>query len=152
MYKAIKSSVSSKIDIVLECIALVLITGLLGFTVGCLPWYVGAVVLAEISDIEIPLWSILVFVIVPATELSIYFKTDLVDAETFLVVDFIFLALWIASLAIIGCIENKLKLGLSGTEAFVISLGMPVAFVMIITVIAFTVIGVSKIAKGHKDR
>ena len=93
MYKAIKSSVSSKIDIVLECIALVLITGLLGFTVGCLPWYVGAVVLAEISDIEIPLWSILVFVIVPATELSIYFKTDLVDAETFLVVDFIFLAL-----------------------------------------------------------
>ena len=108
--------------------------------------------IAEISDIDIPLWTILVFVIVPATELYIYFKTD-IDAELFLFADLIFLALWLASLAAIGCIENKLKLGLSGTEAFVISLGMPVAFAMIITVIAFTVIGVSKIAtKWHKDR
>ena len=117
-----------------------LLTGLLGFAVGCLPWYVGSVMLAEISDIEIPLWSILVFVIVPATELYIYSKTDLIDEETFLLVNFIVWALWLASLAAIGCIENNLKLGLSGFEAFILSLGMPVGFVMIIAFIAFIVI------------
>ena len=151
MYKAIKLSVISKIDSILEFIALMLITGLIGFTVGCLPWYVGGVMLAEISDIDIPLWTILVFLIVPATELYIYFKTD-IDAELFLFADLIFLALWLASLAAIGCIENKLKLGLSGFEAFMLSLGMPVGFVMIIAIAAFIVIGVRKIAKGHIDR
>lgn len=140
MCKAIKLSVTSKIDTILEFIALMLLTGLLGFAVGCLPWYVGSIMLAEISDIEIPLWSILVFVIVPATELYIYSKTDLIDEETFLLVNFIVLALWLASLAAIGCIENNLKLGLSGFEAFILSLGMPVGFVMIIAFIAFIVI------------
>ena len=140
MCKAIKLSVTSKSDTILEFIALMLLTGLLGFAVGCLPWYVGSVMLAEISDIEIPLWSILVFVIVPATELYIYSKTDLIDEETFLLVNFIVLALWLASLAAIGCIENNLKLGLSGFEAFILSLGMPVGFVMIIAFIAFIVI------------
>lgn len=150
MCKAIKLSVTSKIDTILEFIALMLLTGLLGFAVGCLPWYVGSVMLAEISDIEIPLWSILVFVIVPATELYIYFKTD-IDAEVFLWGDFIFFALWLASLVAIGCIENKLKLGLSGFEAFILSFGMPVGLIMIITFIAFIVICVNKIAK-HIDR
>ena len=140
MCKAIKLSVTSKSDTILEFIALMLLTGLLGFAVGCLPWYVGSVMLAEISDIEIPLWSILVFVIVPATELYIYSKTDLIDEETFLLVNFIVLALWLASLAAIGCIENNLKLGLSGFEAFILSLGMRVGFVMIIAFIAFIVI------------
>lgn len=152
MCKAIKLSVTSKIDTILEFIALMLLTGLLGLAVGCLPWYVGSVMLAEISDIEIPLWSILVFVIVPATELYIYSKTDLIDEETFLLVNFIVWALWIASLAAIGCIENKLKPGLSGYEAFIISLGMPVGLVMIIAFIAFIVICVNKTATRHIDR
>ena len=151
MCKAIKLSVTSKIDTILEFIALMLLTGLLRFAVGCLPWYVGSVMLAEISDIDIPLWSILVFVIVPATELYIYFKTD-IDGEAFFVADFIFLALWLASLAAIGCIENKLKLDLSGFEAFILSLGMPVGLVMIIAFIAFIVICVNKIATKHIDR
>lgn len=152
MDKAIKLSVTSKIDSILEFIALMLITGLLGFTVGCLPWYIGSVVLAEISDIEIPLWSILVFVIVPATELYIYSKTDLIDEETFLWADLTFLAFWLASLAAIGCIENNLKLGLSGFEAFILSLGMPVGLVMIIAFIAFIVICLNKIFTRHIDR
>ena len=151
MDKAIKLSISTKIDTILKCMALMLLLGIFGFIVGCLPWYIGGVMLAEISDIDIPLLTILVFVIVPATELYIYSKTDLIDEETFLLVNFIVWALWIASLAAIGCIENKLKLGLSGFEAFILSLGMPVGLVMIIAFIAFIVVFVNKIAK-HIDR
>ena len=152
MDKAIKLSISTKIDTILKCMALMLLLGIFGFIVGCLPWYIGGVMLAEISDIDIPLWTILVFVIVPATELYIYSKTDLIDEETFLFVNFIFWALWLASLAAIGCIENKLKPGLSGSEAFIISLGMPVALVMIIAFIAFVVSSFNKIATRHIDR
>lgn len=152
MYKAIKLNISTKIDTILKCMALMLLLGIFGFIVGCLPWYIGGVMLAEISDIDIPLWTILVFVMVPATELYIYSKTDLIDEETFLLVNFIVWALWIASLFTIGYIENNLKLGLSGFEAFILSLGMPVGLVMIIAFIAFIVICVNKIATRHIDR
>lgn len=152
MCKAIKLSVTSKIDTILKCMDLMLLLGIFGFIVGCLPWYIGGVMLAEISDIDIPLWTILVFVMVPATELYIYSKTDLIDEETFLLVNFIVWALWIASLFTIGYIENNLKLGLSGFEAFILSLGMPVGLVMIIAFIAFIVICVNKIATRHIDR
>ena len=152
MCKAIKLSVTSKIDTILKCMDLMLLLGIFGFIVGCLPWYIGGVMLAEISDIDIPLWTILVFVMVPATELYIYSKTDLIDEETFLLVNFIVWALWIASLFTIGYIENNLKLGLSGFEAFILSLGMPVGLVMIIAFIAFIVICVNKIATKHIDR
>ena len=152
MCKAIKLSVTSKIDTILKCMDLMLLLGIFGFIVGCLPWYIGGVMLAEISDIDIPLWTILVFVMVPATELYIYSKTDLIDEETFLHVNVIVWALWIASLFTIGYIENNLKLGLSGFEAFILSLGMPVGLVMIIAFIAFIVICVNKIATRHIDR
>ena len=151
MDKAIKSSVIDMINTLLAYIALMIISCVFGALVSILPFAVGVIMLSDISCIEIPFGSLAVFASIPAIELFIM-VTDNIDGEAFLWLDLIFLVLWIASLAIIGCIENKLKLGLSGTEAFVISLGMPVAFVMIITVIAFTVIGVSKIAKGHKDR
>lgn len=152
MDKAIKSSVIDMINTLLAYIALMIISCVFGALVSILPFAVGVIMLSGISCIEIPFGSLIVFTSIPAIELFIIMVTDKIDGEAFLWLDLIFLVLWIASLAIIGCIENKLKLGLSGTEAFVISLGMPVAFVMIITVIAFTVIGVSKIAKGHKDR
>lgn len=152
MYKAIKLNISTKIDTILKCMALMLLLGIFGFIVGCLPWYIGGVMLAEISDIDIPLWTILVFVMVPATELYIYSKTDLIDEETFLLVNFIVWALWIASLFTIGYIENNLKLGLSGFEAFTLSLGMPVGLVMIIAFIAFIVSCLNKIATRHIDR
>ena len=145
-----KLSISDIIENVILYTFLVIISCIFGVFAGSLTWFIGGVVLAAISGINLQFWSAIVFSIVPATELYIYSKTDLIDAETFLLVNFIVWALWIASLAAIGCIENKLKLGLSGFEAFILSLGMPVGLVMIIAFIAFIVVFVNKIAK-HID-
>ena len=147
-----KLSIRDRIENILLYTFLVIISCIFGVLVSGLTWFIGGVVLAEISDINIPLLSILVFVMIPAIELFIMAETDNLDCGEVWVFDLIFWALWLASLAAIGCIENNLKLGLSGFEAFMLSLGMPVGFVMIIAIIAFAVIGVSKIAKGHKDR
>lgn len=151
MYKAIKLNISDRIENALLYTALVIISCIFGVLVGCFTWFVGGVVLAEISGINLPFWSAIVFSIVPAIEMFIMTVTDNLDSEAVLVFDIVFWALWLASLAAIGCIENKLKLGLSGFEAFILSLGMPVGLVMIIAFIAFIVVFVNKIAK-HIDR
>lgn len=147
-----KLSIRDRIENILLYTFLVIISCIFGVLVGGLTWFVGGVVLAAISGINIPFWSAIVFLIVPAIELFIMAVTDNLDCAEVWVFDLIFWALWLASLAAIGCIENKLKLGLSGFEAFILSLGMPVGFVMIIAIAAFIVIGVRKIAKGHIDR
>ena len=152
MYKAIKLNISDRIENALLYTALVIISCIFGVLVGCFTWFVGGVVLAEISCINLPFCSAIVFSIVPAIELFISVVTDNMDCEAILVFDVVFWALWLASLAAIGCIENKLKLGLSGYEAFIISLGMPVGLVMIIAFIAFMVICFNKIATKHIDR
>lgn len=146
-----KLSISDIIENVILYTFLVIISCIFGVFAGSLTWFIGGVVLAAISGINIPFWSAIVFSIVPATELFIMAETDNLDCEEVWVFDMIFWALWLASLAAIGCIENNLKLGLSGFEAFILSLGMPVALVMIIAFIAFIVICVNKIAK-HIDR
>lgn len=152
MNKAIKVSISDRIENVLLYTALVIISCIFGVLVGILALAVGSIILAEISGINLPFWSAIVFSIVPAIELFITTVTDNLDSEAVLVFDVVFWALWLASLAAIGCIENKLKLGLSGFEAFILSLGMPVSLVMIIAFIAFIVICVNKIFTRHIDR
>ena len=152
MNKAIKVSISDRIENVLLYTALVIISCIFGVLVGILALTVGSIILAEISGINLPFWSAIVFSIVPAIELFIMTVTDNLDSEAVLVFDVVFWALWLASLAAIGCIENKLKLGLSGFEAFILSLGMPVSLVMIIAFIAFIVICVNKIFTRHIDR
>lgn len=146
------SSISNIIENVILYIFLAILSCLFGGFAGGLTWFIGGVVLAEISGINLPLWSILVFVMIPTIELFIMAETDNLDCAEVWVFDMIFWALWLASLAAIGCIENKLKLGLSGFEAFILSLGMPVGLVMIIAFIAFIVICVNKIATKHIDR
>lgn len=152
MDKAIKLSISDRIENVLLYTALVIISCIFGGFTGGLTWFIGGVVLAEISGINLPFWSAIVFSIVPASELFIMAVTDNLDCGEVWVFDLIFWALWLASLAAIGCIENKLKPGLSGSEAFILSLGMPVGLIMIIAFIAFIVICVNKIATRHIDR
>lgn len=152
MYKAIKLSISDRLENVLLYTALVVISCIFGVLVGILALTVGSIILAEISGINLPFWSAIVFSIVPAIEMFIMTVTDNLDSEAVLVFDVVFWALWIASLAAIGCIENKLKLGLSGFEAFILSLGMPVGLVMIIAFIAFIVICLNKIVNRHVDR
>lgn len=146
-----KLSISDIIENVILYTFLVIISCIFGVFAGSLTWFIGGVVLAAISGINLPFWSVIVFSIVPATELFIMAETDNLDCAEVWVFDMIFWALWIASLVAIGCIENKLKLGLSGFEAFILSLGMPVGLVMIIAFIAFIVVFVNKIAK-HIDR
>ena len=145
-------NISDRIENILSYTLLVIVSCLFGGFAGGLTWFIGGVVLAEISDINIPLLSILVFVMIPAIELFIMAETDNLDCGEVWVFDLIFWALWLASLAAIGCIENNLKLGLSGFEAFTLSLGMPVGLVMIIAFIAFIVSCLNKIATRHIDR
>lgn len=145
-------SISDRIENVLLYTALVIISCIFGVFTGGLAWYVGGVALAEISGINIPFWSAIVFSIVPAIELFIIAVTDNLDCEAVCGFDLIFFALWLASLAAIGCIENKLKPGLSGFEAFTLSLGMPVGLVMIIAFIAFIISCLNKIVTRHIDR
>lgn len=146
------SSISNIIENVILYIFLAILSCLFGSFAGGLTWFIGGVVLAEISGIDLPLWSILVFVMIPAIELFIMAETDNLDCGEVWVFDLIFWALWLASLAAIGCIENKLKPGLSGFEAFTLSLGMPVALVMVIAFIAFIISCLNKIATRHIDR
>ena len=147
-----KLSISDIIENVILYTFLVIISCIFGVFAGSLTWFIGGVVLAAISGINIPFWSAIVFSIVPATELFIMAETDNLDCAEVWVFDMIFWALWLASLAAIGCIENKLKPGLSGFEAFTLSLGMPVGLVMIIAFIAFIVSCLNKIATRHIDR
>lgn len=147
-----KLSISDIIENVILYTFLVIISCIFGVFAGSLTWFIGGVVLAAISGINLPFWSAIVFSIVPATELFIMAETDNLDCAEVWVFDMIFWALWLASLAAIGCIENKLKPGLSGFEAFTLSLGMPVGLVMIIAFIAFIVSCLNKIATRHIDR
>lgn len=147
-----KLSISDIIENVILYTFLVIISCIFGVFAGSLTWFIGGVVLAAISGINLPFWSAIVFSIVPATELFIMAETDNLDCAEVWVFDMIFWALWLASLAAIGCIENKLKPGLSGFEAFTLSLGMPVGLVMIISFIAFIVSCLNKIATRHIDR
>lgn len=117
-----KLSISDIIENVILYTFLVIISCIFGVFAGSLTWFIGGVVLAAISGINLPFWSAIVFSIVPATELFIMAETDNLDCAEVWVFDMIFWALWLASLAAIGCIENKLKPGLSGFEAFTLSL------------------------------
>lgn len=147
----LRTSIYDNISNFVAYIILAAISVCFGLVVCILPWIIGVYILNEIAKIILPDLSLILFAAVLAIEIFTIATTE-IESTIFGLIDLTYYVLWDISLVLIGYIDNNMKLELSGTEAFIISLGMPVALVMIIAFIAFIVSCLNKIATRHIDR